>query len=296
MKNGRILALNKLAAHINNIALQHTIFALPFAYMGAFLAAGGLPSLHDFIFITLAMVGARSSAMVLDNVIDLKYDRLQPRLSYRALVAGQVKLHEVLIVLIICLALFAFAAFQLAPICIYLVPVAVVVLWVYPYTKRFTWLCHFILGSALAMAPIGSYIAVTNTLNVPIVILGLGVCLWIGGFDALYGSQDESFDKEHKLYSLATRFGAQKVFSIIAVVHAGSIACFIFVGLAYHLSIIYYIGILIAIITLFYQHAVISYNDYSRLTGRYFLRNGIVSIVIFIFTALSIFTADTALL
>lgn len=280
--------MNKLSAHVNNIALHHTVFALPFAYMGAFLAADGFPSLHDFIFITLAMIGARSSALILDNLIDLKFDRLQPRLSKRPMVAGLVKRNEVIFLLLINLALFIFAALQLAPICIYLAPFAVLILLLYPYTKRFTFMCHFILGSALAMAPIGSYIAVTGTLNITILILGLGVCLWIGGFDAIYGSQDEAFDKAHGLHSLATKFTAGRVFTIIAVVHAISILCFIIVGLSYHLAFIYYIGILAAIVTLIYQHSIVSASDYSKLTQVYFMRNGIVSIVIFIFTVSSI--------
>ncbi|WP_196601822.1 4-hydroxybenzoate octaprenyltransferase [Pectinatus frisingensis] len=280
--------MNKITAHLSNIALYHTIFALPFAYMGAFLAANGLPSLHDFIFITLSMIGARSSAMVLDNLIDLKYDSLQPRLSKRPMVTGAVKPREVKFILLLSLLLFFFSASQLAPVCIYLVPLAVFVLVIYPYTKRFTFLCHFVLGSALAMAPIGSYIAITNTLNLTIVILGLGVCLWIGGFDAIYGSQDEIFDKTHHLHSLATEFTAKKVFPIIAGVHFISILCFIFVGLSYQLPLIYYAGVTIAIITLIYQHSIVSSTDYSRLTQTYFMRNGIVSIVIFIFTVISI--------
>lgn len=280
--------MNKIAAHINNIALHHTVFALPFAYMGMFLATMALPSLSDFIFITLAMVGARSSALVLDNFIDLKYDRLQSRLAKRPMVTGDVKPTEAIILLFISLAIFVYAALQLAPICIYLVPVAVIVLVLYPYTKRFTYLCHFVLGGALAMAPIGSYIAIEGTINIPIVVLGIGVCLWIGGFDALYGSQDEQFDKEHKLHSLATKFTARRVFTIIWFVHAASIICFIAVGLWYQLSFWYYIGIAVAIATLIYQHSIVSYKDYSRLTQVYFMRNGIVSIVIFIFTLISI--------
>ncbi|WP_196592841.1 4-hydroxybenzoate octaprenyltransferase [Pectinatus sottacetonis] len=280
--------MNKISAHVNNIALHHTIFALPFAYMGMFLATDGLPSLHDFIFITLAMIGARSTALILDNLIDLKYDRLQPRLAKRPMVTGDVKTPEVLILMFISIILFTFSALQLAPICIYLAPLAILILFLYPYTKRFTFMCHFVLGSALAMAPIGSYIAVTGTINLPILILGLGVCLWIGGFDAIYGSQDEAFDKKHGLHSLATKFTARRVFPIISVVHFISIICFIITGYAYHLTYTYYIGILIAIITLIYQHSIVSPYNYSRLTQVYFMRNGIVSIVIFIFTVISI--------
>lgn len=278
----------KLMGHIHNMSLENMVFALPFAYMGMFLASHGLPLLHDFIFITLAMIGARSSALILDNLIDLKYDSQQPRLARRAMVSGAVKPRETVPWIIGCFALFFFAAWQLAPVCIYLTPVAVFILCIYPYTKRFTCLCHFILGAALAMAPIGSFIAVTNTINLPIIILGVGVCLWIGGFDAMYGSQDEEFDRAHGLHSLATQFTARMVFPIIDVAHAVSILCFFYVGYAYQLPHIYYVGIGLAAGTLVYQHSIISATDYSRVTPVYFLRNGIVSICIFAFTVISL--------
>ncbi len=268
--------------------MHHTVFALPFAYMGAFLAANGLPCWHNFLFITLAMVGARSCAMILDNLIDLKYDRLQPRLKKRPLVAGELKKGEVIILFFFCLALFIYAALQLEPICIYLAPLAVFILAIYPYTKRFTYLCHFVLGTALSMAPIGGWIAIKGTLNFPILCLGLGVCLWIGGFDALYGSQDEAFDKSHGLHSLATKFSARRVFRIVPVVHIVSLLCFCAVGYFFALAPIYYAGIALAAITLVYQHSIVSWQDYSRLTQVYFMRNGLVSIAIFAFTAISI--------
>lgn len=281
--------MNKLTAHIKNIALHHSIFALPFAYMGLFLASQGLPSLHDFFWVTLAMIGARSSALAMDNVVDLKFDRQQSRMGNRPLVSGALKPKEVIILIPICLAIFLFSAAQLAPVCIYLTPICLFFLLFYPYTKRFTFLCHYFLGMALAMAPAGGYIAVTNSLSLGVIFLSAGVCLWIGSFDAIYGSQDYDFDTAHRLHSFATHFGVAKAQRLAAILHAVSIVCFILTGIYFGLNWIYYIGILIAIITLIYQHSLITPYDFSKLTQVYFMRNGIVSIVLFIFTIISLF-------
>lgn len=280
--------MSKLTAHINNIALHHTVFALPFAYMGLFLAAEGIPTLHDFIWVTLAMIGARSSALAMDNIVDLKFDKIQPRMKKRPLVAGTIKPAEVVILIIVSLALFLLSAAQLAPICLKLTPICLFFLLFYPYTKRFTFLCHYFLGVALAMAPAGGYMAVTGQLSLGIIFLCSGVCLWIGSFDAIYGSQDRQFDLKHHLHSLATKFGVAKAQRIAAYLHGVSILCFILTGIYFNLSWIYYLGVLIAIIILIYQHSIISPYDFHRLTQVYFMRNGIVSIVIFVFTLIDL--------
>ena len=242
--------MSKLSAHINNIALHHSVFALPFAYMGVFLAAKGIPTFHDFLWVTLAMIGARSSALAMDNLVDLKFDKQQNRMSKRPLVTGAIKPIEVIILIIVRLCIF--------------------------------------LGVALAMAPAGGYIAVTGELPFGIILLSGGVCLWIGSFDVIYGSQDRQFDLDHKLHSMATQFGVANAHKIAAFFHFISILCFIGAGIYFDLSFIYYIGVLIAILTLIYQHSLITPYDFSRLTQVYFMRNGIVSIVIFVFTLIDI--------
>jgi 4-hydroxybenzoate polyprenyltransferase len=280
--------LSKLSAHINNIALHHSVFALPFAYMGLFLAAKGIPTFHDFLWVTLAMIGARSSALAMDNLVDLKFDKQQNRMSKRPLVTGAIKPIEVIILIIVSLCIFLYSASQLAPICLKLTPICLFFLLFYPYTKRFTFLCHYFLGVALAMAPAGGYIAVTGELPFGIILLSGGVCLWIGSFDVIYGSQDRQFDLDHKLHSMATQFGVANAHKIAAFFHFISILCFIGAGIYFDLSFIYYIGVLIAILTLIYQHSLITPYDFSRLTQVYFMRNGIVSIVIFVFTLIDI--------
>ena len=279
----------KIGAHINNIALHHMVFALPFAYMSAFLAAGGMPPLAELFWITVAIAGARSAALALDNLADLKYDRQQPRLASRAMVRGDLKPREaklsIVIYLIVCLA----AVAQLRPICLMLLPVAVVPFLIYPYTKRFTFLCHLVLGIAISMAPAGSWVAVTGEISLPTVVLCLAVALWIGAFDAVYGSQDEAFDRSEGLHSLATQFTAHGALVICRFVHAASIACFYGLGILMELQWLYFIGVGVAAGTLVYQHRIVSADDYSRVTQRYFMRNGIVSIAMLIFTVASLY-------
>lgn len=278
----------KLSAHVNNIALHHMVFALPFAYMSAFLAARNSPPWHELFWITLAIAGARSAAMALDNLADLKFDRQQPRLGYRAMVQGRIGKKEALASILLYLGVFLFAVLQLRPICFKLLPLAVVPFVIYPYTKRFTWLCHWILGGAIAMAPAGAWVAVTGEITRPMVILCTAVALWIGAFDAVYGSQDEAFDKEHHLHSLAVRFGAKNALRICRVLHGLSILLFFLLGILLHLMWLYYVGVIIAALTLLYQHHIVRADDFHRVTQVYFMRNGVVSMAMFLFTVLSL--------
>ena len=276
------------AAHANNTALAHTVFSLPFAYMAAFLAAGGTPPLWELFWITLAIVGARSAALTLDNLADLQYDRLQPRHKHRALVSGRLTKREAYLSLLLYGAVFFVAVLMLRPICLRLLPLAVIPFAVYPFTKRFTFLCHGVLGMAIAMAPAGAWVAVSGTIDFPLVLLATSVALWIGAFDAVYGAQDEAFDKKHGLHSLATAFTAAGALKIARVAHVVSMAGFVVLGVIMGLNLWYYIGVFIAAATLFYQHSIVTARDFSRVTQVYFMRNGIVSVAMFVFTWLSL--------
>ncbi|WP_019554812.1 UbiA-like polyprenyltransferase [Propionispira raffinosivorans] len=280
--------MSKLSAHVNNIALHHSVFALPFAYMGAFLAADGVPDLSTFLWITVAMVGARSAALALDNIIDLKYDKLHPRFTKRPMVTGEVKPWESILLIVVSLGVFITATLQLHPICVKLAPLAIFPFVIYPYTKRFTCCCHLVLGIALAMAPAGGWIAIRGSLDLPIVLLSLAVGLWIAGFDVIYGCQDKKFDEDHGLHSMATRFGLVGALRIAKGMHFLSILCFTMVGILMHLALIYYGGVFIALLTLCYQHSIVGVDDLSQVTQVYFMRNGIVAISIFLFTLVSI--------
>ena len=280
--------MNKLKAHLDNIALSHSVFALPFAYMGAFLASGGIPSAHDLFWVTLAMIGARSAALALNNYIDLKYDRLHPRFTRRPMVTGKVKPWEALVLIIVSLLVFLLATAQLQPICLTLWPLALMPFVIYPYMKRFSWTCHLVLGLALAIAPIGAWVAVRGDISAAVLSLGLSVGVWIAGFDVIYGCQDVAFDKAHGLNSMAVRFGVQGALRLSRFMHAVSIAGFAAVGILLNLPLIYYIGVALAAVVLVYQHSIVSPDDLSQVTQRYFMRNGLVSILLFAFTVSSL--------
>ena len=281
-----------ITAHIQNIALHHTVFDLPFAYIGALLGANGHPRLIDIVWITVAITAGRAAALALDNYADMGFDAQQPRLSWRPMVTGEVTRREARIFIAVCVLLLIFAVCQLAPICIYLLPLAALPCAIYPFTKRFTSYCHLVLGVAIAMAPAGGWAAVGGPIEwsgaiMPIVTLCVGVMFWMGGFDAMYGSQDRKFDLAHGLHSLATKVGAKNTFAIARIWHLLAIVAFFDVGILSHLAWPYFIGVGIAGGTLVYQHRVIRWNDFRRLTQAYFMRNGVVSIALFLCTWLA---------
>ncbi|CUH93969.1 putative membrane protein [Propionispora sp. 2/2-37] len=280
--------MNKVKAHLENIALSHSVFALPFAYMGAVLAVRGVPNGWDLFWITLAMVGARSTALALNNLIDLKYDRLHPRFTNRPLVTGTVKPGEVLLLAVASLILFFVAAYHLQPVCIRLAPLAVIPLVVYPYMKRFSWTCHLVLGLALAIAPVGAWIAISGYLNLAVILLGLAVGIWIAGFDVIYGCQDVTFDKKQGLHSMPVRFGIDGALRLSRLMHSFSILCFALVGYLLGLHFIYFFGVFLAALVLLYQHSLVKSKDFSRVTQAYFMRNGLVGTFVFIFTVISV--------
>jgi 4-hydroxybenzoate polyprenyltransferase len=280
--------LSKIKAHLDNIVLSHTVFALPFAYIGAILASGGIPTGKNLFWITLAMVGARSAAMALNNLIDLKYDKLQPRFANRPMVTGAVKPQGAIVMTFASLALFVWAAANLHPLCLKLAPLAVIPLVVYPYMKRFSWTCHLVLGLALSVAPIGAWVAVRGDITLPIVLLGIAVGVWIAGFDAIYGCQDVAFDKKHGLHSMPVRFGIEGTLKISRGLHVISIIGFFAVGQLMNMQGIYYAGVVLAAVVLIYQHSIVSPTDFRLVTQKYFMRNGLVSIALLLFTVMSI--------
>jgi 4-hydroxybenzoate polyprenyltransferase len=288
MPSGRTWVLTKVQAHLDNIAFSHSIFSLPFAYLGAFLAAGGLPARHDLFWITVALMGARAAALALNNLIDLKYDRLQPRFTGRPMVMGLIKPAEAVIFILISIGVFILAAYNLHPLAIKLWPLAIIPLVVYPYVKRFSAGCHFVLGIALAGAPVGACIAVRGDVTVPVFALALSVGSWIAAFDIVYGCQDVAFDKAHGLYSMPVRLGIEKAIALAKVLHFLSLLGFIAAGLAYGIGVYYYLGIALASLVLIYQHAIVKPTDLSRVTQAYFMRNGLVGAVMFIFAAVSL--------
>ncbi len=280
--------MGKLKAHLDNIAFSHSVFALPFAYMGAFLAAGGLPGGADIFWITVAMVGARSAALALNNLVDLRFDRLHPRFAARPMVTGAVRPWEAAVLIIACLGIFVYAAHQLHPLARLLWPLAVAPFVIYPYMKRFSWTCHLVLGVALAGAPVGAWIAVRGDLGPAVSLLAAGVGIWIAAFDVVYGCLDVAFDRAHGLHSLPAAVGVARALRLARLMHAASVAAFIATGWLAGLGSWYYVGVVVAAAVLVYQHRIVTADDLSRVTQAYFMRNGLVGVAIFLFTAMSL--------
>jgi 4-hydroxybenzoate polyprenyltransferase len=270
------------------IKFQHSVFALPFAYLGAFLAEMKVPGFITLLWITIAMVGARSFAMALNRLIDMEIDRRNPRTAERALPKGLLSVSNTVIFSLVSLVLFLLAVYNLAPVCRYLWPVAVLPFIIYPYTKRFTCLSHFVLGLSLGLAPVGAWIAVTNTISFEPFLIGAAVLLWVAGFDILYAIQDIDFDRSHRLFSIPARFGIGTSLAITRVLHLFSIVTLVVLGARLHMGVFYFAGIVISAILLAYENSLLKPDDVSRLNMAFFTLNGLVSIILFCFAAIEV--------
>lgn len=280
--------MGKVKIYLEMIKFQHSIFALPFAYLGAFLSQMKVPSFITIFWITIAMVGARSFAMAMNRLIDAEIDRRNPRTADRALPKKLISIPNVILFTIISLGLFLLAVYNLAPICRYLWPFIVIPFVVYPYTKRVTWLSHFVLGICLGLAPVGAWIAVTNTFSLEPFLIGSAVILWVAGFDIFYAIQDIDFDCRHKLYSIPARFGIKTSLTLTKLLHITSITILIWLGIRLDLGLFYFIGVVVAAILLAYENSLIKANDLSRLNQAFFTMNGVISVVMFCFVAFEV--------
>ena len=229
----------KIVLYLRMIRFSHSIFALPFAFTGAIIAAGGIPSLRQIVWITIAMVGARSGAFGLNRIIDRKIDKANPRTSNRELPTGVITLSEATLFTIVSLTVFVFAAYMLNPLCLKLSPIAIAVLFIYSYTKRVTWAYHFVLGLALSAAPVGAWIAIRGTLDIEIIPMGIAIVFWLAGFDTLYALQDIEFDKSYGLYSIPKRFGIKKALILSRLFHFITFLMLVISGLLFKLGLFY---------------------------------------------------------
>jgi 4-hydroxybenzoate polyprenyltransferase len=260
------------------VKIEHTIFALPFAYVGAFLAVGGAPSGHDLLWITLAMVGARSLAMALNRLIDAGIDARNPRTATRELPSGQLSTVQVALFCAASLALFLVAVWQLAPKTHWLWPIPVAGFVIYPYLKRFTWLCHFWLGAVDGLAPVGAWVAITNHLPWEAWLLGAAVALWVAGFDLFYALFDVDIDRAQRLHSIVTQFGVRGAFIGARLAHAATVACLVAAGLGLHVGALYWIGVGAVVALLAYEHSLVRPNNLRRLDAAFFTLNGVISV------------------
>ncbi len=287
------MVLNKIRIYLEMIKFQHSIFALPFAYLGAFLAVMRVPDMVTLFWITIAMVGARSFAMALNRLIDVEIDRRNPRTAERALPKGLLTIPNVVFFSIISLGIFLIAVYNLAPICRYLWPAVVVPFVIYPYTKRFTYLTHFVLGFCLGLAPIGSWIAITNSFSIEPFIIGLAVLCWVSGFDIFYAIQDIEFDRENGIHSIPAKFGISKSLKFTKCLHIASIIMLILLGIRLELGFFYFAGVVLTAILLAYENSLIKPNNLSKLNMAFFTMNGVISVLMFCFVVIEIIVRRT---
>jgi 4-hydroxybenzoate polyprenyltransferase len=265
------------------VKIEHTIFALPFAYIGALLAVGDVPSGHDLLWITLAMIGARSLAMGINRVVDAEIDARNPRTSGRELPAGSLSKAQVTTFCALAFALYLVACFQLDPLVRWLWPIPLAGFVVYPYLKRFTWLSHFWLGAVDGLAPVGAWVAVTGELPWEAWALGAAVALWIAGFDFFYSLFDRDVDSEQGLHSVAVRFGVGGAFWGARLLHVLTVALLAAAGIGLGLGWAYWLGVGVVALLLAYEHSLVRPVDLRRLDAAFFTVNGVISVALFFF-------------
>jgi len=277
----------KTVLYLRMIKFSHSVFALPFALTSAFIAAKGVPEGKALFWIVVAMISARTTAMGLNRIIDRQIDRENPRTMGREIPAGRIRVWETAFFVLIALAVFVMSAYMLNPLCFRLVGVAICFIVLYSFTKRFTWVSHFVLGITISGAPIGAWIAVTGNLDARILLLGFAVVFWLAGFDILYAFQDMEFDRRRGLYSVPVRFGIGRSLWISRVCHLLTWALLLLTGTSFRIGLFYYLGIVVTALLLLYEHSLVKPHDLSKLNKAFFDMNGYISITVFVFTFLS---------
>ena len=265
---------------LDAIKFEHTVFALPFAYVAMVLAADGWPGWHVLIWVTLAMVGARTLAMSVNRLADRWIDARNPRTRSRHLPVGLLSPAQVGAAAVAAAALLLVSAAMLNPLCLALAPLAVLFLVGYSYTKRFTWLSHWILGFTDGIAAAGGWIAVRGQFDPPVFILWFALTVWIGGFDLIYACQDVEFDRAEGLHSVPARFGVAAALRIAQVCHVLTVAAFALLGWTLGLGVLYWAGVAVVAGLLVYEHSLVSPGDLSRLDMAFFNVNGYIAVIL----------------
>jgi len=278
---------SRIRTILEMIKFEHSVFALPFALTGALLAARakqhGWPTLLQILWIVIAMVAARSAAMTLNRIADLRYDKENPRTKMRALATGALSVSFAWIFALAAVALFFVAAWQLNPLAFKLAPIAMAILFFYSFTKRFTTWSHLFLGFALGISPAAAWIAITGSLDWRMLILCAAVTVWVGGFDVLYACQDVEFDKQAGLFSVPQRFGIAAALMIARVMHVGVVLLLSWLAASFGLPWPAWAGIVVVATLLGYEHSLVKANDLSRLNAAFFTVNGYISILFLLF-------------
>lgn len=277
--------LRSLHVTLEMIKWEHSVFALPFALCGAMLAAGGVPSGHSLLWIVVAMISARSAAMAFNRLADVSMDAANPRTQARALPAGTLTPSFVAIFVVVSSVVFVLAAWQLNGLAFALSPVALLILLLYSYTKRFTRWSHLVLGVALGIAPAGAWIAVRGSLDPRILLLTAAVTFWVAGFDVLYSCQDYEFDRHFGLHSIPRYTGVAAALWIARVFHLLMLILLLSFVLVFSLGKVALVGVAVVALLLAYEHSLVSAKDLSKLNAAFFTMNGVISVVFFFFVA-----------
>jgi 4-hydroxybenzoate polyprenyltransferase len=267
------------------IKWEHSVFALPFALCGAMLAAGGLPAMAKLGWITLCMVSARSAAMAFNRLADAQIDAANPRTTARAIPAGLLSQKFVVLFVMVSCGVFIVAAAQLNRLSLSLSPVALGIVLLYSFTKRFTRWSHLVLGFSLGLAPAAAWIAVRGSLDTRILILTAAVTFWVGGFDVLYACQDIHFDRSYGLYSVPQAYGIQAALNFARALHLIMLALLIGLIVAFGLGKLAILGVVAVALLLLYEHSLVSSDDLSKLDAAFFTMNGVIAVVFFVFVA-----------
>ncbi|HHT9113112.1 MAG TPA: UbiA-like polyprenyltransferase [Candidatus Wunengus sp. YC65] len=282
--------LQKITTLLNLIKFSHTIFSFPFAVMSAFLAAGGMPGIKQLLLIIAALVTARSAAMSFNRLVDTHYDVNNPRTTYRVALQKKIGRTNMWIFTILCVALFILCAWLLNRLALYMSPLAILIVFGYSYTKRFTHLSHFVLGLALALSPIGAWVGIQGTLAVTPFLLACAVVLWTAGFDIIYACQDVEHDVRSGLHSIPRRLGIKGALILSGILHLFMVGILLLLPRYTSLSSIYSIGVYIVAALLLYEHSLVKPKDLSRVNTAFFTVNGIISMGLMGVTLIDIFT------
>jgi 4-hydroxybenzoate polyprenyltransferase len=269
--------------------IQHTLFSLPFAASALLLETGGILPTVKLLWIFLAIIGARNAANALNRLIDHRLDAKNPRTEGRDLPSGRLKRLDLWLFAIGCLLLFIVSTFMLNVLCLVLLPVALAMVFAYSYTKRFTALCHYFLGATVAIAPMGTLLAVNGAFKPEYFVISAAVALWVGGFDIIYATQDIEFDREQGLHSIPAKFGAKKALFIASLSHLVSFTLLIFWGTFYQVGPLYYVGCILVGVLLVFENALVAPGRLKHVTLAAYHINEIVSVMFFVFVALEVY-------
>jgi len=287
-------APNRVSAFLGLVKIEHSIFALPFAYLAALTAMAPHLNWVKLLLVTIAMVGARTFAMAANRILDRRIDARNPRTAQRELVTGAVSVRTAWIGAAVAIVVFLGSAALLNPLCLALAPLAVVPLIVYPYGKRFTNWPHAILGVAQLIGPVGAWLAVTGTLHGsgPAWVLGAAVGLWIGGFDLIYACQDVDIDREIGVHSVPARYGVRFALIASSIAHVVTFGLFVWFGAMVHFGVWWWIGLALTAVAFIYEHAIVRTNDLSRVNRAFFTANGFVGIALFVFALIELLVRE----